>query len=183
MELYGELLLWLVDPGIYPSNIGRVFFPMRSILYDLFSVLLPVRCHTSASSIFPVVPRLDARFPLALALYTSSAMCAPARWSIWSMVELIGENSHYDHVRYPNGRETTASTRHLADCLPPSVPIQPGSSLEGEPDPHSMSTSDSSEVEGIPAPPSTPDPDVSLRWSERTRNLVDRLVLHFLRKW
>ena len=100
-------------------------------------------------------------------------------------VELIGENSHYAHVRYPDGRETTVSTRHLAPCgeptslLLPSVPIQPGPSLEGEPDPHSVSTPDSSEMEGIPVLPSIPDPEVTLRQSERTRNPVDRLVLHF----
>ncbi len=95
-------------------------------------------------------------------------------------VELIGVNSHYAHVRYPDGRETTESTRHLAPCgeptdrLTPSVPI--------EPDPHTVSTPDSSEMEGIPAPPSTPDPVVPLRWSERSRNQVDRLFIHFLRK-
>ena len=99
-------------------------------------------------------------------------------------VELIGANSHYAHVCYPDGQKITVSTRHLApcgelNCLPPSVPIQHGSSLEGELDPHSVSTPDSSEVEGIPAPPSTPDPDVHLWRSERTPNLVDRLVLHF----
>ena len=75
-----------------------------------------------------------------------------------------------------DGRETTVATRHLAPCseptdrLPPSVPIQPGPSLEGEPDPHSVSTPDSSEMEGIPAPPSTPfDQDVPLWRSEHTR--------------
>ena len=58
-------------------------------------------------------------------------------------VELIGANSRYAHIRYPDGRDTTVSTRHLASCgeptdrLPPSVPIQPGPSLEREPDPHS----------------------------------------------
>ena len=99
-------------------------------------------------------------------------------------VELIGVNSHYAHVRYPDGREMTVSTRHLAPCsepidrLPPSAPIQPGPPLEGEPDPHSVSTPDSSEMEGIHAPPSTPDPDVPLRRSEHTQNLVDQLVLH-----
>ena len=31
-------------------------------------------------------------------------------------VELIGENSHYAHLCYPDGRETTVSTRHLAPC-------------------------------------------------------------------
>ena len=103
-------------------------------------------------------------------------------------VELIGANSHYAHVRYPDDREVTVSTRNLApcgetmDCLPPSVQIQPGPSLEGEPDPHSVSTPDSSEMGGIPASPSTPDPDVPLRRSERTQNPVDRLVLHFWRK-
>ena len=100
-------------------------------------------------------------------------------------VELIGKNSYYAHVRYPDGRETTVSIRHLApcgkptDCLPPSVPIQPGPLLEGEPDLHSVSTPDSSEVEGIPAPPSTLDPGVPLQRTDRTRNPVDRLVLHF----
>ena len=114
-------------------------------------------------------------------------------------VELIGENSHYAHISYPDGREMTVSTRHLApcgeptDCLPSSVPIQHGPSLKGEPDPHSVSTPDSSEVEGIPAPPSTPFPAVracnitckalgtrmSVVSTERTRNPVDRLVLHF----
>ena len=100
-------------------------------------------------------------------------------------VELIRVNSHYAHVRYPDGRETTLSSRHLesygepTDCLPPSVPIQPGPSLEGEPDPHPVSTPDSPEMEGIPAPPSTLDPDVPLRQSEHTRNPVDWLVLHF----
>ena len=64
MELYGELSLWLVDPRIYPSNVGKMFFQMRSIPYDLFFVLLPVRLLTSASSVSPVVPRLDARFLL-----------------------------------------------------------------------------------------------------------------------
>ena len=54
------------------------------------------------------------------------------------------------------------------DYLPPSVPIHPGSSLEGEPDPHSVPTPDSSELEGICSPPSTPDPDAPLRQSEHT---------------
>ena len=49
---------------IYPSNIGRMFFPMRSILYDLFFLLLPIRLHTSASSVSPFVPHLDSQFPL-----------------------------------------------------------------------------------------------------------------------
>ena len=112
-------------------------------------------------------------------------MCTSKTEPLVYEVELIGENSHYAYVRYPDGRETTVSTRHLAPCgeptdhFPPSVPIQPGPSLEGELDPHSMSTPDFSEMEGVPAPPSTPDPDVPLRWSERTRNPVDRLVLHF----
>ena len=65
------------------------------------------------------------------------------------------------------------------DSLPSSVPIQPEPSLEGEPDPNSVSTPDSSEMEGILAPHSTPDPDLPLRRSERTRNQVDRLVIHF----
>ena len=88
MELYGESSLWLVDPRIYPSNIGRMFSPMRSIPYDLFFVLLPMGLHTSASSISPIISRLDAQFPLgwpSLGLYTSSAMCEPARRSLWSM--------------------------------------------------------------------------------------------------
>ena len=74
-------------------------------------------------------------------------------------VELIGENSTYAHVRYPDGQETTVSTRHLAlrgepmDCLPPSVPMHPGPSLEVELDPQSVSTPDSSQVEEIHAPP------------------------------
>ena len=29
-------------------------------------------------------------------------------------VELLQANSHYGHVRYPDGRETTVATKHLA---------------------------------------------------------------------
>ena len=75
---------------------------------------------------------------------------------------------------YPLGIQRQPTNR-----LPPSVPIQPRPSLEREPAPHSLSTPDSSEMEGIPAPPSTLDPDVPLRQSEHTRNPVDWLVLHF----
>ena len=34
-------------------------------------------------------------------------------------VELIGANSHYAHIRYPDGRETTVSTRHPAPTNKP----------------------------------------------------------------
>ncbi len=34
-------------------------------------------------------------------------------------VELIGANSHYAHVSYPDGRETTVSTRHPAPTNKP----------------------------------------------------------------
>ena len=87
-------------------------------------------------------------------------------------VELIGANSHYAHIRYPDGRETTVSTRHPVPTNKPftifCTDTASRPSLEREPDPHSLSTPDSSEMEGIPAPPSTQDPDVPLRQSEHT---------------
>ena len=102
------------------------------------------------------------------AIYLKRHVCTSKMELLVDEAEFIGANSHYAHVRYPDGRETTVSTRNLAPCgepmdrLPPYVPIQPGPSLEGELDPHSVSTPDSSEIEGIPAPPSTPNPDVLL---------------------
>ncbi len=37
-------------------------------------------------------------------------------------VELLEANSHYAHVRFPDGRESTVSTRHLAPCSLPDSP-------------------------------------------------------------
>ena len=121
MELYGESSLWLVDPRICPSSIGRMFFPMRSIPYDLFFVLLPMRppherlLHFSrrSTSGCSVPSWLTIPVPVYLKRHVRTSKTEP----LVDEIELIGENSHYAHVRYP---DTTVSTRHLAPCGEPT---------------------------------------------------------------
>ena len=106
------------------------------------------------------------------------------------MVELIKANPHYAHIRYPDGRETTVSTKHLAPCgksgddsLPPMPAMDeaislPRPSLEPELKSRPMPTSIPSAAELTPAhvPPNSPIQEAPLHRSERIRLPVDRLT-------
>ena len=46
-------------------------------------------------------------------VYLKRHVCTSKMELLVNEVELIGSNSHYAHVRYPDGRETTVSIRHL----------------------------------------------------------------------
>lgn len=93
--------------------------------------------------------------------------------------DVLQTNTHYAHVRYPNGRETTVSTKNLAPCgqvellEPPSsiqLPVvKPNISSEFSPvnDHH---------VDKTQEPSKEPEP-TELRRSRRERRPVDRLNL------
>ena len=97
-------------------------------------------------------------------------------------VQLIDANSHYAHIKFKDGRETTVSTRHLAPTcqeqgVPPespdrsndsqsNVPVQDIDSDKGTevlPEPVEMVKSEEPKSKGIP------------RRSERERKEPDRL--------
>ena len=96
-------------------------------------------------------------------------------------VELLQANPHYAHVRYPDGRETTVATKHLApkghmevveaqpapECIPEEAENLPLDTPEPEPVP-----------EPEPQPALTPVPNSEpVRRSQRVRRPVIRLDL------
>ncbi|XP_048583013.1 uncharacterized protein LOC125561953 [Nematostella vectensis] len=102
-------------------------------------------------------------------------------------VELLQANPHYAHVRYPDGRETTVSTKHLAPKgeVPTMYPLpQVKPTVPGEHHPATGSSPPSSEIEveigvgeEVPQVSTGLDGQPPLRRSERTRRPVDRLNL------
>ena len=88
---------------------------MSSILYGPCCVLPQTRPLTSASSGFLDGPRLV--HPFLLKRHVRSNKADP----LVDEVELLQANPHYAFVRYPDGRETTVSTKHLAPT-PTSTP-------------------------------------------------------------
>ena len=88
-------------------------------------------------------------------------------------VELLEANTQYAHVRFPNGRESTVSTKHLA---PTAQPMDPPSDSQMGPLQDEELTETSS---GSTHPAGTPEEDspVQLRRSLRTRREPDRLNL------
>ena len=93
-------------------------------------------------------------------------------------VELLQANPHYAFIRYPDGRETTVSTKHLAPKPPcaPKVEIQPQdyvpeTTVEGFPAQQEVPTA----TNQASLPTSTEQNTV--RRSERIRRPVDRLDL------
>ena len=116
-------------------------------------------------------------------------------------VELLQANPHYAHVRYPDGRETTVETKHLAPkdqsevAQPPpqSVPVTSGDSEVAQPPPQSEpvpgaahvqnTVSDVTNTESRVSPTPVPVADkadmehVPVRRSERVRRPVVRLDL------
>lgn len=94
-------------------------------------------------------------------------------------VELLQANPHYAFVRYPDGRETTVSTKHLAP-KPPSTTTQ----LQIQPQDYVSETTLESSSEQQEVPTATNQASIptnteqnSVRRSERTRRPVDRLNL------
>ena len=103
-------------------------------------------------------------------------------------VELLQANPHYAFVRYPDGRETTVSTKHLAPKPPSTSPVQiqpqePCTSpvqIQPQDCVPETTTVDSSVQQDIPT--STNQASIPansehtlLRRSERIRRPVDRL--------
>ncbi len=72
-------------------------------------------------------------------------------------VELIGANPNYAHIRYPDGRTTTVSTKHLAPCGESKnglIPPQPANTSPPEQDhPSSLQESMPQSHEGPTKPP------------------------------
>ena len=95
-------------------------------------------------------------------------------------VELLEANPSYAHIHYPDGRNTTVSTKHLAPCgkpmdwSQPQVSLQPGHSLEPTSVPPIPTLP--SEMEQTPALLNPPTHEVPLRRSECIRCPVDRLT-------
>ena len=95
-------------------------------------------------------------------------------------VELVEANPHYAHVKFPDGRETTVSTKQLAptsnttDFQTPRIEMSTSEVLtnleEKQVTPHedSPNDNDTSAVE-----------EISLRRSTRTRHPPERLDLTF----
>ena len=52
-------------------------------------------------------------------VYLKCHVCTSKTEPLVNEVEFIGENSHYAHIRYPDGQETTVITRHQASCGEP----------------------------------------------------------------
>lgn len=106
--------------------------------------------------------------------------------------EVLHANPHYAHVRYPDGRETTVSTKHLAPCgqvdrpEPPTPPLlqedhQESSTSTQLPSMDQDVPSEPFQEEGlrlnkVPKPSKEPE-QVVLRRSQRERHPVDRLNL------
>ena len=100
-------------------------------------------------------------------------------------VELLQANPQYAYIRYPDGRETTVATKHLAPRgqqeivlsepaqLPISTPTSTSEIAPVLPEAIPVSTEDSSRAE--PAPISTVEAHPPLRRSERVRRPPDRL--------
>ncbi len=74
-------------------------------------------------------------------------------------VELIGANPNYAHIRYPDGRTTTVSTKHLAPCGESKnglMPPQPANTSPPEQDhPSSLQESMPESREGPTNPPTS----------------------------
>ena len=101
-------------------------------------------------------------------------------------VELLHANPHYAFVRYPNGRETSVATKHLAPCgggeaLLPEFEDNTGALEDGilEASPiHSDLPKDTSALAEEPAPPASDAESPAVpslpRRSDRVRRPVDR---------
>jgi len=98
--------------------------------------------------------------------------------------DVLQANAHYAHIRYPDGRETTVSTKHLApygqvEDPESSQPQEPSTStlprlgldVPGE---HLQDTGH--HADELPEPNTEPEP-VVLRRSQRERRPIDRLNL------
>eukprot|EP00794_Sanderia_malayensis_P020739 gene20739-22770_t len=91
-------------------------------------------------------------------------------------VELLQANPHYAFVRYPDGRETTVSTKHLAPKPPSTSPVQ----VQPQDCVPETTTVDSSVQQDIPTATNQASIPANsehtlLRRSERIRRPVDRL--------
>lgn len=92
---------------------GMKFMPVMCLLQDVniypFEIM---KHHTSAFSV-----SLDNLTPVPV---TTEPVCmrsqvrANKTKSLVDEVEMLQANPHYAHVRYPDGRETTVGTEHLA---------------------------------------------------------------------
>ena len=95
-------------------------------------------------------------------------------------VELLEANPSYAHIRYPDRRNMTVSTKHLAPCGEPmdwslpQVSLQLGYSLEPMSAPPIPTLP--SEMEPTPALLNPPTHEVPLRRSEHIRHPVDYLT-------
>ena len=103
-------------------------------------------------------------------------------------VELLESNSSYAHIRYPNGKESTVSVRHLA---PLGQPLHSEPELNNPPSEPSVDMPpDETTVDGIPPVvdgtlleniDDIPNPVIlqspQVRWSQRLRKAPDRLDL------
>ena len=98
--------------------------------------------------------------------------------------DVLQVNPHYAHIRYPDGRETTVSTRNLAPrAQAVEVPSEPPLSVEPSlfPPVHEP-TNSTEEISNKDVHPETGDDSkeqtpVLLRRSQRERRPVDRLNL------
>ena len=105
-------------------------------------------------------------------------------------VELLQANPHYAHVRYPDGRETTVATKHLApkgqvvetQPAPECTPVE----AENLPVDTSVGVSLDAEPSSAPEPPPEPQPELTparnvepapVRRSQRIRRPVVKLNL------
>ena len=105
-------------------------------------------------------------------------------------VELLQANPHYAQVRYPDGRETTVATKHLApkgqvvetQPAPECIPVE----AENLPVDTSVGVSLDAEPSSAPEPPPEPQPELTparnvepapVRRSQRIRRPVVRLNL------
>ena len=102
-------------------------------------------------------------------------------------VELLEANPHYAHVRYPDGRETTVSTKHLAprgQIMSPETPLKANVTIETAEAPPSeahttlpMETRVDESGKSLQVEHPTDVEQPVLRCSERAHCPVDRLDL------
>ena len=117
MVWYGERSQWVLNPRICPLGIGRMYFLMCQILSVLSCVLLLMKHHERFFG-FSRRSSSGASIPTWLSTPGSVYLKRQVRTSkmepLVNEVGLLQANTRYAHVRYPDGWETTAATKHLA---------------------------------------------------------------------
>ena len=91
---------------------------MRYTLSVLFCVLPPMKLHMSDSLVSYDDRPAGASIPTCLAtprlVYIKRQVRTSKMDPLVDKVELLQASPHYAHVHYPDGKETTVATKHLA---------------------------------------------------------------------